>query len=201
MDDRSNRSPCGTRSGAAAHERREPRRGAGRGALRPGAAARAPDRSRGEGGTPAEDEAPAPRDAKKRVRDERRDAVGGVELGRDPALGWHRGDVDLEGRYPQRRRCVPLPAVGAEREGLAAVVGQARRPGAPGALQAGLRIAARRRRFWCTESPSPDTFPKTEAATVSGIDPAVVLHVEVVLRGREYWAIWGGRRTGVAASL
>jgi len=26
-----------------------------------------------------------------------------------------------------------------------------------------------------------------------------VLHVKVVLRGREYWAIWG--RTGVAASL
>jgi hypothetical protein len=44
-------------------------------------------------------------------------------------------------------------------------------------------------------------IPEDRAATVSGIDPAVVLHVEVVLRGREYWAIWGGRRTGVAASL
>jgi hypothetical protein len=44
-------------------------------------------------------------------------------------------------------------------------------------------------------------IPEDRAATVSGIDPAVVLHVEVVVRGREYWAIWGGRRTGVAASL
>lgn len=44
-------------------------------------------------------------------------------------------------------------------------------------------------------------IPEDRARTVSGIDPAVVLHVEVVLRGREYWAIWGGRRTGVAASL
>jgi hypothetical protein len=44
-------------------------------------------------------------------------------------------------------------------------------------------------------------LPEDRARTVSGIDPAVVLHVEVVLRGREYWAIWGGRRTGVAASL
>ena len=44
-------------------------------------------------------------------------------------------------------------------------------------------------------------IPEDRASTVSGIDPAVVLRVEVVLRGREYWAIWGGRRTGVAASL
>ncbi len=44
-------------------------------------------------------------------------------------------------------------------------------------------------------------IPEDKAATVSGIDPSVVLRVEVVLRGREYWAIWGGRRTGVAASL
>ena len=44
-------------------------------------------------------------------------------------------------------------------------------------------------------------LPEDRARTVSGIDPAVVLHVEVVLRGREYWAIWGGRRTGVAASF
>jgi hypothetical protein len=44
-------------------------------------------------------------------------------------------------------------------------------------------------------------LPEDRAASVSGIDPAVVLHVEVVLRGREYWAVWGGRRTGVAASL
>jgi hypothetical protein len=44
-------------------------------------------------------------------------------------------------------------------------------------------------------------LPEDRARTVSGIDPAVVLHVDVVLRGREYWAVWGGRTTGVAASL
>jgi hypothetical protein len=44
-------------------------------------------------------------------------------------------------------------------------------------------------------------IPEDRAATVSGIDPAVVLHIEVVLRGREYWAVWGGRRSGVAASV
>ena len=44
-------------------------------------------------------------------------------------------------------------------------------------------------------------LPEDRASTVSGVDPAVVLHVDVVLRGREYWAIWGGRRSGVAASL
>lgn len=44
-------------------------------------------------------------------------------------------------------------------------------------------------------------LPEDRAMTVAGIDPSVVLRVEVVLRGREYWAVWGGRRTGVAASL
>lgn len=44
-------------------------------------------------------------------------------------------------------------------------------------------------------------LPEDRAVTVAGIDPSVVLRVEVVLRGREYWAVWGGRRTGVAASL
>jgi hypothetical protein len=44
-------------------------------------------------------------------------------------------------------------------------------------------------------------IPEDRATTVAGIDPSVVLRVEVVLRGREYWAVWGGRRTGVAASL
>jgi hypothetical protein len=39
-------------------------------------------------------------------------------------------------------------------------------------------------------------LPEDRAMTVSGVDPLVVLHVEVVLRDREYWAIWGGRRTG-----
>lgn len=38
-------------------------------------------------------------------------------------------------------------------------------------------------------------IPEDRAATVSGIDPSVVLKVEVVLRDREYWAIWGARRT------
>jgi hypothetical protein len=42
-------------------------------------------------------------------------------------------------------------------------------------------------------------LPEDRASTVSGVDPAVVLHVEVVLRGREYWAIWGGRKTSVAS--
>jgi hypothetical protein len=36
-------------------------------------------------------------------------------------------------------------------------------------------------------------LPEDRAATVSGIDPAVVLQVEVILRNREYWAVWGGR--------
>ena len=44
-------------------------------------------------------------------------------------------------------------------------------------------------------------MPEDRDATVSGIDPAVVLHLEVALRDREYCAIGGARRTGVAASL
>ena len=44
-------------------------------------------------------------------------------------------------------------------------------------------------------------LPEDRAATVSGVDPSVVLHVEVVLREREYWAIWGARKNGVARSL
>jgi len=43
--------------------------------------------------------------------------------------------------------------------------------------------------------------PEDRARTVAGVDPAIVLQVELVLRGREYWAVWGGRRTGIAASL
>jgi hypothetical protein len=39
--------------------------------------------------------------------------------------------------------------------------------------------------------------PEDRARTISGIDPATVLQVGVVLRGREYWAVWG-RRSGVA---
>jgi hypothetical protein len=44
-------------------------------------------------------------------------------------------------------------------------------------------------------------IPEDKAKTISGVDAAIVLRVAVVLRGREYWAVWGGRRTGVAASL
>ena len=44
-------------------------------------------------------------------------------------------------------------------------------------------------------------LPEDRATTISGVDAAIVLQVEVVLRGREYWAVWGGRKTGVAASL
>ena len=44
-------------------------------------------------------------------------------------------------------------------------------------------------------------LPEHKAKTISGVDAAIVLQVDVVLRGREYWAVWGGRKTGVAASL
>ena len=44
-------------------------------------------------------------------------------------------------------------------------------------------------------------LPEDKAKTISGVDAAVVLQVAVVLRGREYWAVWGGRKTGVAASI
>lgn len=44
-------------------------------------------------------------------------------------------------------------------------------------------------------------IPEDKAKTISGVDAVIVLQISVVLRGREYWAVWGGRRTGVAASL
>lgn len=44
-------------------------------------------------------------------------------------------------------------------------------------------------------------IPEHKASTILGADGALVLQVGVVLREREYWAVWGGRRTGVAASL
>lgn len=44
-------------------------------------------------------------------------------------------------------------------------------------------------------------IPENKAKTISGVDAALVLQVSVVLRGKEYWAIWGSRRTGVSASL
>ena len=44
-------------------------------------------------------------------------------------------------------------------------------------------------------------IPEEKASTILGVDAALVLQVGVVLREHEYWAVWGGRRTGVAASL
>jgi len=38
-------------------------------------------------------------------------------------------------------------------------------------------------------------LPEDKAKTISGVDAAIVLQVGVVLRGREYWAVWGGRKT------
>lgn len=49
--------------------------------------------------------------------------------------------------------------------------------------------------------PVEGRIPEDKAKTISGVDAVIVLQVAVVLRGREYWAVWGGRRTGVAASL
>ena len=44
-------------------------------------------------------------------------------------------------------------------------------------------------------------IPEHKASTILGADGALVLQVAVVLREREYWAVWGTRRTGIAASL
>ena len=44
-------------------------------------------------------------------------------------------------------------------------------------------------------------IPEDKAKTISGVDAAIVLQVAMVQRGREYWAVWGGRKTGAAASL
>jgi hypothetical protein len=38
-------------------------------------------------------------------------------------------------------------------------------------------------------------LPEEKAKTISGVDAAIVLQIAVVLRGKEYWAVWGGRRT------
>jgi hypothetical protein len=38
-------------------------------------------------------------------------------------------------------------------------------------------------------------LPEDKAKTISGVDATIVLRVDVVLHGREYWAMWGGRRT------
>jgi hypothetical protein len=40
--------------------------------------------------------------------------------------------------------------------------------------------------------------PEERAATVSGVDTAVVLRFRVVRRGEEYWAVWGGRAAPAA---
>jgi hypothetical protein len=44
-------------------------------------------------------------------------------------------------------------------------------------------------------------IPEERAKTIAGVDAAIVLQVSVVLRGVEYWAVWGARRTRVATSL
>lgn len=49
--------------------------------------------------------------------------------------------------------------------------------------------------------PVEGRIPEDKAKTISGVDAVIVLQVAVVLRGKEYWAVWGGRRAGVAASL
>ena len=49
--------------------------------------------------------------------------------------------------------------------------------------------------------PREGHIPEDKARTISGVDAVIVLQIGVVLRGHEYWAVWGGRRTGAAASL
>lgn len=39
-------------------------------------------------------------------------------------------------------------------------------------------------------------LPEERASTVKGVDPGVVIRFEVVLRGAEYWAIWGSSASG-----
>jgi hypothetical protein len=41
--------------------------------------------------------------------------------------------------------------------------------------------------------PFEGRIPEDKAKTISGVDAVIVLQVAVVLRGREYWAVWGGR--------
>jgi hypothetical protein len=48
--------------------------------------------------------------------------------------------------------------------------------------------------------PYEGRIPEDKAKTISGVDAAIVLRVGVVLRDKEYWAVWG-RSTGVAAPL
>jgi hypothetical protein len=43
--------------------------------------------------------------------------------------------------------------------------------------------------------PVEGRIPEDKAKTISGVDAVIVLQIAVVLRGREYWAVWGGRRT------
>ncbi|HVJ22998.1 MAG TPA: hypothetical protein VM756_03580 [Burkholderiales bacterium] len=43
--------------------------------------------------------------------------------------------------------------------------------------------------------PVEGRIPEDKAKTISGVDAAIVLQIAVVLRGKEYWAVWGGRRT------
>jgi hypothetical protein len=39
-------------------------------------------------------------------------------------------------------------------------------------------------------------LPEERASTVKGVDLDVVISFEVVVRGAEYWAIWGEARPG-----
>lgn len=46
--------------------------------------------------------------------------------------------------------------------------------------------------------PVEGRIPEDKAKTISGVDAAIVLRVGVVLRDKEYWAVWG-RSAGAAA--
>ena len=43
-------------------------------------------------------------------------------------------------------------------------------------------------------------LPEHKARTIAGVDAAIVLQVSVVVRDREYWAVWGRRHGASAAS-
>jgi hypothetical protein len=41
-------------------------------------------------------------------------------------------------------------------------------------------------------------IPEDKVKIIAGADATIVLNVGVVLRGREFWAVWGARRTASA---
>lgn len=49
--------------------------------------------------------------------------------------------------------------------------------------------------------PCEGHIPEDKANTISGVDAAIVLQIGIVLRDKEYWAVWGARRSSAAASL